>query len=49
MKIFFGWCIGWVTAVIVVSLLQVQGDMNDDGLLDIRDLSILATTINEQN
>lgn len=49
MKIFFGWSIGWVTALIVVSMFDLYfngtGDMNQDGELTIVDLSILAEEI----
>ena len=46
-----GLCVGWLSVFFIlygIGYIPMAGDMNGDNVLDITDLSILASVINEQ-
>ncbi len=50
-KFIIGMCAGWFGlffGLYLIGEIPVKGDMNEDGILNIKDLSILATVVNEQ-
>lgn len=50
-KFLLGLNVGWLGLFFILygyGLLNVRGDMNDDGVLNITDLSILAEVIRNQ-